>query len=151
MRGQVARRSGLQYGYDYKYNSGSVRPTEAPPPFLDPYRERAASLIGRPRDDLSMVLVLRYPPGAGIGWHRDRPAFGPEVVGISLLAETVMRLRPMSATRGGVRVVLAPRSAYLLAGPSRSEWQHHVPAVKELRYSVTFRTLNPGAAPPPAR
>ena len=142
MRGQVARRSGLQFGYDYKYNGGTVRPTEPPPAFLDPYRERAAALIGRPRDALSMVLVLRYPPGAGIGWHRDRPAFGPEVVGLSLLAESVMRLRPMGATRGGVRVTLAPRSAYVLAGPARSEWQHHVPPVPALRYSVTFRTLN---------
>jgi alkylated DNA repair dioxygenase AlkB len=145
MRGQVARRSGLQFGYDYKYNSGSVRPTEPPPPFLDPYRERAAALVGRARDELAMVLVLRYPPGAGIGWHRDRPAFGPEVVGLSLLAETVMKLRPVGATRGGVAVTLAPRSAYVLAGPSRSEWQHHVPPVAALRYSVTFRTLREGA------
>ena len=141
MRGQVARRSGLQYGYDYKYNGGQVRPTETPPPFLDPYRERAAALIGRSTEALSMVLILRYPPGAGIGWHRDRPAFGPEVVGISLLAESVMRLRPAGVTRGGLRVTLAPRSAYVLAGPARSDWQHHVPAVKSLRYSVTFRTL----------
>ena len=96
-----------------------------------------------------MVLVLRYPPGAGIGWHRDRPAFGPEVVGISLLAASVMKLRPVGATRGGVRVTLAPRSAYVLAGPARSEWEHHVPPVASLRYSVTFRTLraaHPGAA-----
>src|SRR5687768_8842356 len=71
MRGKVARRSALQFGYDYKYNSGTVKPTEPPPPFLDPYRERAAALIERPPAALSMVLVLRYPPGAAIGWHRD--------------------------------------------------------------------------------
>ena len=146
MRGQVARRSALQFGYDYRYNGGSVRPTEPPPPFLDAYRERAAALIGRPKDALAMVLVLRYPPGAGIGWHRDRPAFGPEVVGISLLAESVMKLRPAGTTRGGVRVTLAPRSAYVLAGPARSEWEHHVPPVASLRYSMTFRTLREGAA-----
>ena len=145
MRGKVARRSALQFGYDYEYNGGIVRPTEPPPPFLDPYRERVAALIGRPKDALAMVLVLRYPPGAGIGWHRDRPAFGPEVVGISLVAEGMMRLRPAGATRGGIRVPLAPRSAYVLAGPARSEWEHHVPPVPSLRYSMTFRTLREGA------
>jgi len=145
MRGKIARRSALQFGYDYEYNGGTVRPTEPPPPFLDPYRERVATLIGRPKDALAMVLVLRYPPGAGIGWHRDRPAFGPEVVGVSLLAACVMRLRPVGTTRGGVRVTLAPRSAYVLGGPARSEWEHHVPAVATLRYSVTFRTLREGA------
>jgi alkylated DNA repair dioxygenase AlkB len=143
MRGQVARRSALQFGYDYGYNAGTVTPNVVPPPpFLDGIRERVAGLIGRRADELAMVLALRYPPGAAIGWHRDRPVFGPEVVGVSLLAEAVLRLRPPGATRGGVRVALAPRAAYVLAGPARSRWQHSVPAVKALRYSVTFRTLN---------
>jgi alkylated DNA repair dioxygenase AlkB len=141
MRGKVARRTAVHYGYDYGYNSGTIRPTAPPPRFLDVFRERAAALIDRPADSLAQVLILRYPPGAGIGWHRDRLIFGPEVVGISLLAESVMKLRPPGVTPGGMKVTLAPRSAYVLAGPARSEWQHHVPAVKDLRYSVTFRTL----------
>ena len=141
MRGKVARRTAVHYGYDYGYNSGTIRPTAPPPRFLDSYRARAAALIDRPADALAQVLILRYPPGAGIGWHRDRPIFGPEVVGISLLAPSVMRLRPAGVTRGGLRVTLEPRSAYVLAGPARSDWQHHVPAVSALRYSVTFRTL----------
>jgi len=149
MRGRVARRTALQYGYDYGYNRGTIRPTAPPPAFLDPFRSRAAALIDRPGETLAQAVILRYPPGAGIGWHRDRPIFGPEVVGVSLLAESVMRLRPAGSTRGGVRVTLAPRSAYVLAGPARSEWQHHVPAVQALRYSITFRTLV-GAARPAA-
>ncbi len=36
---------------------------------------------------------------------------------------------------------LAPRSGYVLAGPARTAWQHHVPPAKRLRYSITFRTL----------
>ena len=145
MRGKIARRRALQYGYDYGYNTGTVRVTGPPPPFLDPFRARAAALVGRTMEELAQVVVLRYAAGAGIGWHRDRPIFGPEVVGISLLNESVMRLRPLGATRGGVNVSLAPRSAYVLAGPARSQWQHHVPPVNALRYSVTFRTLNAGA------
>ena len=146
MRGQVAKRAALQFGYDYRYNGGKVTPSpQAPPPFLDAVRGRAAALIGRRRDELAMVLALRYPPGAAIGWHRDRPAFGPEVVGISLLAPSIMKLRPMGATRGAVAIALAPRSAYVLAKAARSEWQHHVPPVASLRYSITFRTLLEGA------
>jgi len=38
-------------------------------------------------------------------------------------------------------VELAPRSGYVLAGPARTAWQHHVPPTKSLRYSITFRTL----------
>jgi alkylated DNA repair dioxygenase AlkB len=141
MRGQVARRTAIQYGYDYGYNTGTVRVTGPPPAFLEPFRARVAALVGRSADEFAQAIVLRYAPGAGIGWHRDRPVFGPEVVGISLLNATMMRLRPMGVTRGGVKVTLEPRSAYVLAGPARSQWQHHVPAVKSLRYSVTFRTL----------
>ena len=144
MRGKVARRTAVHYGYDYGYNSGTIHPTAPPPPFLDRYRARAAALIARPAEALAQVLILGYPPGAGIGWHRDRPIFGPEVVGISLLAQSVMKLRPAGATRGGLRVTLEPRSAYVLAGPARSEWQHHVPAVEGLRYSITFRTVVKG-------
>jgi alkylated DNA repair dioxygenase AlkB len=141
MRGQVARRTAIQYGYDYGYNTGSVRVTGPPPAYLEPFRARIAALMGRRADELVQAIVLRYAPGAGIGWHRDRAVFGPEVGGISLLNPTVMRLRPLGVTRGGVKVTLEPRSAYVLAGPARAEWQHHVPAVKSLRYSITFRTL----------
>jgi alkylated DNA repair dioxygenase AlkB len=144
MRGRTARRTALQFGYDYGYNTGTVRPTAPPPPFLDSIRERAAALVGRPAGDLAVALVLRYPPRAGIGWHRDRPVFGPEVVGVSLLSSSVLRLRPRGTTRGGVRVTLSPRSAYVIAGPARSHWEHSVPPVGALRYSVTFRTVNEG-------
>jgi len=34
-----------------------------------------------------------------------------------------------------------PRSAYLLNGPSRTQWEHSIPAVDHLRYSITFRNL----------
>lgn len=34
-----------------------------------------------------------------------------------------------------------PRSGYLLSGPSHTEWEHSIPPVDMLRYSVTFRNL----------
>lgn len=42
---------------------------------------------------MEQALVNMYVPGAGIGWHRDAPPFGPTVVGISLASEEVMRFR----------------------------------------------------------
>jgi alkylated DNA repair dioxygenase AlkB len=38
--------------------------------------------------------------------------------------------------------VLTPRSRYVLAGAARSFWQHSIPPTKDVRYSMTFRTLN---------
>ena len=81
---------------------------------------------------------MAYEPGAAIGWHRDRPVFG-EVIGVSLLAECTFRLRrKRGAGWERASLGLAPRSAYLLGGPSRSEWEHSIPAVDRLRYSLTF-------------
>jgi alkylated DNA repair dioxygenase AlkB len=105
-------------------------------------REQAAALAGLAPNTLEQVLVARYPPGAGIGWHRDAPMFGPVVVGVSLGAGCVLRFRrgdgPARMLR---RHVLARRSAYVLSGPARAIWQHSIPPVAALRYSVTFRTV----------
>jgi alkylated DNA repair dioxygenase AlkB len=87
------------------------------------------------------VLLIEYAPGAGIGWHRDRPQFG-DVIGLSLLAPCTFRLRrKRGATWERRSIVAAPRSAYLLRGPSRTQWEHSIPPLSTLRYSVTFRTL----------
>jgi alkylated DNA repair dioxygenase AlkB len=90
---------------------------------------------------LQHALVTEYGAGAGIGWHRDKAVFG-EVVGISLLTPCVFRLRRPSGTAWDrVALTAEPRSAYLLSGPSRTEWEHSIPPVSALRYSITFRNL----------
>jgi DNA oxidative demethylase len=33
-----------------------------------------------------------------------------------------------------------------MKGEARSAWQHSIPAVDQLRYSITFRTLRSGRA-----
>ena len=125
------------------YDAGPAAPVPAE---LDWLRERCAALMGREPGELADLLVTRYPPGAGIGWHRDAPQFG-EVGGISLLTACRMRFR-----RGRTRawetaeLTLEPRSAYVLSGPVRTQWQHHIPAVTQERWSMTFRTLRNAAA-----
>jgi len=141
MRGVTAKRRVIQYGRHYSFETFKL--TEAPPlpDFLVPVRDRAAAFVGVPATELIEALLMEYSPGAAIGWHRDAPGFGV-VVGISLLAPCRFRFR-----RGETRawetaeVSLAPRSIYVLTGAARSEWQHSIPAVTSLRYSVTFRTL----------
>jgi 2OG-Fe(II) oxygenase superfamily len=87
------------------------------------------------------VLINEYRAGAGIGWHRDKPEFD-EVVGVSLLAACTFRFRRKSG-EGWDRISLTvePRSAYLLSGPSRTDWEHSIPPLDRHRYSITYRTL----------
>ncbi|HEX2274009.1 MAG TPA: alpha-ketoglutarate-dependent dioxygenase AlkB [Acidimicrobiales bacterium] len=142
MHGQAARRTVLHFGYLYDYEGWKLTPTEPLPPSLEWLRERAADLVGVEADDFAETLVTRYPPGAGIGWHRDAPLFGPQVVGVSLLAPCSLRFqRRSSDVRRVYALELAPRSAYVLSGAARWSWQHSIPTTKSLRYSVTFRTL----------
>ena len=145
MHDTPARRTTAHFGWDYGYESRDIHPAEPIPDFLTGLRERAAGLIDVAPDALAEVLLTRYPPGATIGWHRDAPMFGPEVVGVSLLGPCVMRFRRRAGT-GFVRYdqPLARRSAYVLGGAARTIWQHSIPAVPALRYSVTFRTLKNG-------
>jgi alkylated DNA repair dioxygenase AlkB len=138
MRGVDARRRAAHFGWVYGYESWRISPGPAIPEFLLPLRERAAALAAVPPTELVEALINEYPAGAGIGWHRDAPAFG-FVIGVSLLSISRLRFR-----RGGERsrsVTLEPRSAYLLDGPARNQWQHSLAPTAALRYSITFRTL----------
>ncbi len=146
MHGQAARRTVLHFGYLYDYEGWKLTPAEPLPGSLEWLRERAAGLAGTDPEDLAETLVTRYPPGAGIGWHRDAPLFGPSVVGVSLLAPCSLRFQRRGRdVRRVFALELAPRSAYVLSSAARWSWQHSIPSIKSLRYSVTFRTL---ARPP---
>ncbi|MDQ3935947.1 MAG: alpha-ketoglutarate-dependent dioxygenase AlkB [Actinomycetota bacterium] len=142
MHGRAAKRTVRHFGLDYDYESRDLVPADPLPGELGWLRERCAELAERRLEELVQVLVSRYPAGAGIGWHRDAPMFG-RVVGVSLGAPARMRFQ--RKTKEGERLVeeleLAPRSAYLLSGSARWAWQHSIPATKDLRWSITFRTL----------
>jgi alkylated DNA repair dioxygenase AlkB len=84
--------------------------------------------------------VIEYPPGAGIGWHRDAPPFGV-VAACSLLSSCRFRLRRGTSGRIDTTIAIEPRSGYIMSGAARTRWQHSISPTKELRYSITFRTL----------
>ncbi len=96
---------------------------------------------GGSRPELVEALVTEYSPGAAIGWHRDARMFGV-VVAVSLLGSGRLRFRRGEAgARETSEVRVEPRSAYVLSGSARSDWQHSIQPVETLRYSITFRTL----------
>jgi DNA oxidative demethylase len=147
MHGQAARRTIRHYGLSYDFESAEVAPGDPIPEWLLDLRRRCGDLLGVANERLAEGLLTRYPPGATIGWHRDAPVFG-DVVGVSLRSACLLRFqRGRGDQRRVFEQVLDPRSAYVLSGPSRTAWQHSIPAVAADRYSITFRTLR-RATPP---
>jgi alkylated DNA repair dioxygenase AlkB len=141
LHGRAARRTGRHFGLDYDYESRTPKPGEPVPDWLLPVRARAAELSGHAPDELVEILVQRYPPDATIGWHRDAPAFGT-VVGVSLGGASRLRFqRGKGDERRVWEQLLEPRSGYVLDGEARTAWQHSIPPARELRHSITFRTL----------
>lgn len=131
------------YGHGYDFGRGRLQSAPAMPGWLQDLARRIEALTGQPPGAFVQALLIRYDPGAGIGWHRDRPQFGT-VAGLSLTSPVKLRLR-----RRGVdgferkTVLLPPRSLYRLAGEARWDWEHSIPAVERTRRSITLRTLRP--------
>ena len=146
--GHQGNRRIVSYGYRYDYAGRTLRRSEAMPDFLAPLHKVASQFSGIAADRLEQALVTEYAPGAGIGWHRDKPMF-EDVVALSFLAPCVLRLRRQDGTGWQRQAVeIAPRSGYLLHGPVRTEWEHSIMPMDVLRYSVTFRSFRPDYAEP---
>lgn len=144
MHGVTAKRRVLHYGWVYGYDSWRITPGPPIPPFLEPLRDRVAGLLSVDPGALAEALLTEYSTGATIGWHRDAPAFGV-VAAVSLNGSCRLRFRRgETGARETREIQVEPRSAYVLSGSARTEWQHSIPAVETLRYSVTFRTLRKG-------
>jgi alkylated DNA repair dioxygenase AlkB len=139
--GHLGNRRVTSFVLGYDYARRMVEPADALPLFLTELRKKAAAFAGRSIEEFQQAGVNQYPPGAGIGWHKDKPQFGA-IVGISLLAPATLRLRRASG-KSWIRRSheLKPRSIYLLDGEARKEWEHSVPPVSCLRYALMFRTV----------
>jgi alkylated DNA repair dioxygenase AlkB len=139
--GYLGKRRTKSFGWHYRFDDESLNESEPIPNFLMPLRKRVAAFADLDTDDLPHVLVTEYSPGTPIGWHRDKAVFD-EVIGVSLLSSCPFRLR--RKTKDGwerFTQTLAPRSVYLLRAEVRTQWEHSIPPVESLRYSITFRSL----------
>jgi alkylated DNA repair dioxygenase AlkB len=143
-RGFTARRRIASFGASYDFSARQLQPAPAMPAFLWRLRDRVAARLQVPPERVVHALVTEYAIGTPLGWHRDTPEF-EEVAGVSLTGECEMRWRRYPPRRGAatLKLLLAPRSLYLMRGEARWGWQHSIAATRELRYSITLRTLRP--------
>ena len=140
--GWLGKRLTASYGWRYDFDDARFALAEAIPDWLLPLRAKAARFACLQPGDLVQALLIRYDPGAGIGWHRDRPVF-EHLLGISLGAPATMRFRRRKS--GGfdrASALLAPRSIYHLTGEARHQWEHSIAAMEVTRWSITFRSLS---------
>jgi alkylated DNA repair dioxygenase AlkB len=139
----TARRRVVSFGGKYDFSANQLAAAPPIPLELGPLQRKVAAWLRVEPAAFSQVLVAEYREGTPLGWHRDVPDF-EDVVGVSLLNEAVMRLRPYPPREpkkaGVIKLTIEPRSIYLLRGPARWEWQHSVVPTRSLRYSITFRT-----------
>ena len=143
--GLKGNRRVIFFGFRYDWDAHKLESAEEIPAPLMALREQAAAFAGIEPERLQQVLVTEYAPGAGIGWHKDRPQFD-QVIGVSVLAPCLFRMRRKTASTWERKSITAqPRSAYLLSGAARHGWEHSIPPVKALRYSVTFRSFRDDA------
>jgi alkylated DNA repair dioxygenase AlkB len=140
-QGYLGKRRIVSYGWKYDFGQKKLQESRPMPDFLLPLRATAAAFAGISPEDLQQILINEYEAGAGVGWHRDKGMFA-DVIGISLSSAATFRFR---RDRGEdwerLSKTLQSRSAYMMRGPSRWEWQHSVPPVTALRYSITFRNF----------
>jgi alkylated DNA repair dioxygenase AlkB len=140
--GWSGNRRTQSFGWRYDFDDASFTATAPIPDWLAPLRDKAAELAGVGPEHIAHALLARYDPGAGIGWHKDRSVFD-RVVGVSLNSPATLRFR--QRTPGGFRrfsLPVEPRSAYLLSGDARDEWEHSIVPGETLRFSITFRTMS---------
>jgi alkylated DNA repair dioxygenase AlkB len=139
--GYLGHRRVVSYGWRYDYGGRALLASSPIPDFLMELRAIAGEFAATSPEQFAQALVTEYAPGAGIGWHRDKAEFGI-VAAFSFVSACRLRFRRRNGSgwdRRGLSV--EPRSAYLLQGPSRTVWEHSIPPVEGLRYSVTLRTL----------
>ncbi len=146
-QGWLGKRLTRSFGWHYDFDTSRFGETDPLPDWLLPIRQRAAAFATLPEEALVQALLIRYDPGAGIGWHRDRPVF-EHVVGISLGVTATMRFRRRKP--GGfdrAAVPLPPRSVYHLSGEARHDWEHSIAEMDVTRWSITFRSFTASARP----
>lgn len=142
-QGFEAKRKSASFGVDYHFDSRKLTPGAPIPIAFQPLIDKVTNYLSLDQP-IGELLVLEYPEGAVINWHRDAPPFDV-IIGISLLSDCTFKLRPHEKAKQSRRSIInapvARRSLYVMQGPARSEWQHSTAPAPSLRYSITLRTL----------
>jgi alkylated DNA repair dioxygenase AlkB len=143
-QGYEAKRKVASFGLDYNFDNRAVALGKAIPAAFNPVITKVAVRLEMPSEQFAELLITQYPVGSVINWHRDAPPFDL-IAGISLFSDCKFRLRPQDKKKQNRSSILSlpvhRRSLYVLKGPARTGWQHSISPVKEIRYSITLRTL----------
>jgi alkylated DNA repair dioxygenase AlkB len=135
------KRRVASFGWRYDYSAQRVLGADPLPDWIAPFARRVEAFTALPEGDARQPLCTEYDAGVGIGWHRDKAAF-ELVFGLSLVSSCKLRFRKIE--KGAWKrftLDAAPRSLYLMSGDARRVWEHSIPPVEALRYSITFRTM----------
>jgi alkylated DNA repair dioxygenase AlkB len=139
----TAKRRVIHFGGRYDFSTQELLASESIPDVLLPLRDRIAAVAAVAPEAFSHAMVAEYRSGTQLGWHRDVPDF-EIVAGLSLGSPARMQFRPYSPAerlrKHYLNLLLEPGSLYVLRDSARWGWQHRVPPVTRLRYSITFRT-----------
>ena len=134
------KRRVASFGFRYDYTLRKLQAADPIPEWLAPLMERVAS-FGGADTRIAQILCTEYDTGVSIGWHRDKPHFD-QIFGLSLGSPCKLRFRrPAGEKWNRFTLEAEPRSIYQMTGAARSEWEHSIPPVEALRYSITFRTM----------
>lgn len=143
-RGYEAKRKVASFGYDYNFEDGQLKKGKAIPEGFTAVMNKVAAQAAIDPMKIAELLIIQYPPGAVINWHKDAPPFDL-IAGISLLEDCTFRLHPtdknLQVKKNVISFSVDRRSLYLMKGIARTDWQHSITPLKRERYSITFRTL----------
>lgn len=90
--GYLGNRRVASFGWRRDDTGRMIETGEPIPDFLRPLLDKVAAFTHLPPETFRHALVTEYAPGAGIGWHRDRPP-AVAIAGVSLLSPCSFRLR----------------------------------------------------------
>ncbi|HTM91835.1 MAG TPA: alpha-ketoglutarate-dependent dioxygenase AlkB [Flavisolibacter sp.] len=143
-QGYEAKRKVASFGYDWSFEKRTLSKGKTIPVVFDFLLQKVAHHLSIAKEAFAELLITEYPPGSVINWHRDAPPFDI-IAGISLLSGCTFKLRPHDKTKQNRNAIISlpvqQRSLYIIQGPARSDWQHSIAPVKQMRYSITLRTL----------
>ena len=139
-----AKRKVMSFGKGWSFTEQRLKDGNPIPAAFDFLVDRIAAHLTISKETIAQFLVTEYPVDAVINWHRDAPPF-ETIVGVSLLSDCIFKLRPHDKAKQTRATTIAlpvhRRSMYMMTGNAKTAWQHSTAPVKEVRYSLTFRTL----------
>jgi alkylated DNA repair dioxygenase AlkB len=143
-QGFEAKRKVASFGYDYNFENRNLSSGKGIPAEFNFIIARVADRVSIEMDAFKELLITEYPVGSVINWHRDAQPFDV-IAGISLASDCRFKLRPHDKnkqTRSNTHTIILKRcSLYLMQGAARTDWQHSIAPVQNIRYSITLRTL----------